>query len=454
MGGGCAIPCHRFGDQCLTTADVAGRRGFTPGQGGNLGVVALLSRLATASAAAWAYLLVGHGRFWSTSSRLPANPHEPSRWPRVGVVVPARDEAALLPETLPTLLAQDYPGELVLWLVDDASSDGTAQVARTLADRAGTPLTVLAALPPPPGWTGKLNALRCGVDAAGRAAVEFLLLTDADVAHHPGSLRRLVAAALAEERDLVSLMALLRVRSAWERALVPAFVYFFAQLYPFPRVARPGNRTAAAAGGCVLIRRAALDRVGGLDRIRGELIDDVALARLLKDSGARAWLGFTGRPPEVRSLRPYRGLADLWAMITRSAYVQLRRSPVLLVATLAGLGLLYAVPPVAAAVGLARRSPALAAPGLGAWVAMALTQAPVLRLYGLCPLRGLALPAVAALYAAMTLDSAYHHATGRGGTWKGRPAGHDRRARSFPASDGPGDGEYAARACRGTTSTR
>jgi hopene-associated glycosyltransferase HpnB len=388
--------------------------------------VALLPRLATASAAAWAYLLVGHGRFWSTTSRLPADSPEPSRWPRVGAVVPARDEAALLPETLPTLLAQDYPGELIVWLVDDASSDGTAQVARALAERAeraGTPLTLLAAPPPPPGWTGKLNALRCGVDAAGRAAVEFLLLTDADIAHHPSSVQRLVATALADDRDLVSLMALLRVRTAWERALVPAFVYFFAQLYPFPRVARPG-RTAAAAGGCVLIRRAALDRAGGLDRIRGELIDDVALARLLKTSGARAWLGFTGQPPEVRSLRPYRGLADLWAMVTRSAYVQLRRSPVLLLAALAGLGLLYGVPPVAGIAGLVRRSPALAAPGLCAWATMAVTQAPILRLYGLCPLRGLALPAVAALYAAMTLDSAHRHATSRHATWKGRPVGH------------------------------
>jgi hypothetical protein len=166
-----------------------------------------------------------------------------------------------------------------------------------------------------------------------------------------------------------------------------------------------------------------LDRAGGLDRIRGELIDDVALARLLTDSGARAWLGFTGQPPEVRSLRPYRGLTDLWAMVTRSAYVQLRCSPVLLLGALAGLGLLYAVPPVAGLAGLARRSPALAAPGLCAWVTMAITQAPILRLYGLCPLRGLALPAVATLYAAMTLDSARRHAISRGGTWKGRPVG-------------------------------
>ncbi|MGQ0779099.1 MAG: glycosyltransferase [Pseudonocardiales bacterium] len=318
-----------------------------------------LGRLATVSAAAWAYLLVGHGGFWLTSTRLPADPPEPACWPSVGVVVPARDEAAVLAETLPTLLTQDYLGELAVWLVDDDSSDGTAELARALADQTGgrVSLTELRAPPPPPGWTGKLNALQRGVAAAGAAGVELLLFTDADIGHHPASVRRLVAAALADDRDLVSLMALLGTQTGWERTLVPSFVYFFAQLYPFPRVARPGGWTAAAAGGCMLLRRSALERAGGLRSIRGELIDDVALGRLLKRSGARTWLGFTGDPPEVRSVRPYPRLADLWNMVTRSAYTQLRRSPVLLVGTLAGLGLLYVVPPVAGLTGLARRSP-------------------------------------------------------------------------------------------------
>jgi hopene-associated glycosyltransferase HpnB len=387
----------------------------------------LLGRLATASAMAWAYLLIGHGDFWLTSTRLPTEAPVPDSWPSVswpsvGVVVPARDEAAVLGETLPTLLAQDYPGELAVWLVDDESSDGTGELARTLADRAGggAVLTVLAAPSPPPGWTGKLNALQRGVAAASATGVELLLLTDADIAHHPSTVRRLVATARAGEYDLVSLMALLHTQTGWERALIPAFVYFFAQLYPFPRVARPGGRTAAAAGGCVLLRRSALERAGGLARIRDSLIDDVALGRLLKRSGARTWLGFTGEPPEVRSVRCYPHLADLWTMVTRSAYTQLRRSPVLLTGTLAGLGLLYFLPPIAGLAGLVRRSPVPAAAGLGAWAAMALTQAPVLRLYGLSPLRGLALPAVAALYAAMTVDSARRHATGCGGAWKGR----------------------------------
>jgi hopene-associated glycosyltransferase HpnB len=384
----------------------------------------LLGRLATVSAVAWAYLVIGHGGFWRASPRLPADPPEPGHWPSVGVIVPARDEAEVLPETLPTLLAQDYPGDLVVWLVDDGSTDGTGALAHTIAQRGGgrAALTVLTAAPPPPGWTGKLNAVQRGVESASAAGVEFLLFTDADIAHHPWSVRRLVATALEDDRDLVSLMALLRAQTGWERVLVPAFVYFFAQLYPFPRVTRPGSRTAAAAGGCVLVRRTALARAGGLARVRGNLIDDVALGRLLKRSGARTWLGFTGDPPEVRSVRPYPHLADLWTMVTRTAYTQLRRSPLLLAGTLAGLGLLYIVPPIAAFTGLARRSPRLAAAGFGAWTTMAATQGPVLRLYGLSPLRGLVLPAVATLYAVMTVDSARRHATGHGGAWKGRLA--------------------------------
>ncbi|MGH3780302.1 MAG: glycosyltransferase [Pseudonocardiaceae bacterium] len=388
----------------------------------------LLGRLATASAVAWAYLVVGHGGFWLASPRLPTDQPEPDHWPSIGVIVPARDEAAVLPETLPTLLAQDYPGELAVWLIDDGSTDATGLLARTLADRVRgrASLTVLTAPTPPPGWTGKLNAVQRGVESASAAGVEFLLLTDADIAHHQSSVRRLVATALADRRDLVSLMALLRTQTGWERIVVPAFVYFFAQLYPFPRVVRPGTRTAAAAGGCVLVRRTALARAGGLSHIRGDLIDDVALGRLIKRSGARTWLGFTGDPPEVRSVRPYPHLGDLWTMVTRSAYTQLRRSLVLLAGTLAGLGLLYVVPPIAALAGLARRSPVPAAAGFGAWAAMAATQAPVLRLYGLSPLRGLALPLVATLYAAMTVDSARRHATGKGGAWKGRLAAPDR----------------------------
>lgn len=385
----------------------------------------MLGGAAVGSAVGWAYLALGHGGFWRTAPRLPADTPAPATWPRVAVIVPARDEAEVLPETLPTLLAQDYPGELAVWLVDDGSADGTAELARTIGARCGhdVPLTVLAAPPPSAGWTGKLHALDHGLRAAtDHAGAEMLLFTDADIAHDATSVRRLVTTAVADRRDLVSLMARLRTRTPWERALVPAFVYFFAQLYPFARVARSASRTAAAAGGCVLVSRDALEGAGGLAAIRGALIDDVALGGLLKRSGARTWLGFAGPRPEVRSVRAYPDLAALWDMIARSAYVQLRRSPALLALTLAGLGLLYVVPPVAGVVGLRRRRPATAAVGLIAWATMAATQAPTLKLYGLSRVRGLALPAVAALYAAMTVDSARRHHLGRGGAWKGRYA--------------------------------
>ncbi|NMO89478.1 glycosyltransferase [Actinomycetospora sp. TBRC 11914] len=379
---------------------------------------------AAGAAAVWAYLVAGHGGFWRFGSRLPAHPREPSAWPPVAVVVPARDEAAVLPRTLPTLLAQDYPGRLGVWLVDDGSTDGTTTTARAVADgcAARVPLHLLAAPPPPPGWAGKVHALHHGLRAPGHDDGGWVLFTDADIAHHPGSLRRLVAHALADRRELVSVMARLRTETAWERALVPAFVYFFAQLYPFPRVARPSSRTAAAAGGCVLVARDALERAGGPAAVRGALIDDVALGRLVKRAGARTWLGVAGPDPEVRSVRAYPDLRSLWDMVARSAYVQLRRSPALLAGTVVGLGLVYLVPPAAAVAGLAGRRPRPALLGLGAWTAMAVTQGPVLRLYGLSRWRGVALPAVAALYAAMTVDSARRHHLGRGTPWKDRTA--------------------------------
>src|SRR5216683_3002360 len=270
---------------------------------------------------------------------------------------------------------------------------------------------------------------RQGLRAAGDC--EYVLFTDADIGYAPGTLTALVRAAEADGRALVSQMALLRADTGWERVIVPAFVYFFAQLYPFRRVNRPGSRTAAAAGGCMLVRREVLAAAGGLERIRDARIDDVALGRLLKrpPAQARCWLGFTS---EVRSRRPYPRLADLWDMVARSAYTQLRYSPALLAATVAGLLWLYLVPPagaIAGLIGLAAGGGAAAAwcaaAGLGGWALMAATYLPVLRLYRLSPLRAPGLPLIALLYAAMTVDSARRHRRGRGGEWKGRtiPAG-------------------------------
>jgi hopene-associated glycosyltransferase HpnB len=259
--------------------------------------------------------------------------------------------------------------------------------------------------------------VRHGLGLARAQDPEYLLLTDADIAHAPDSLRELVAAARTGGFDLVSLMARLRVESRWERLVVPAFVYFFAQLYPFRRIAVPGSRTAAAAGGCVLLRADTAERARIPDAIRHAVIDDVALARAVKRAGGRVWLGLAER---VDSVRPYPRLHDLWRMVARSAYAQLRHSPVLLAGTVAGLVVVYLVPPVALLAGLATGSTGAAAAGGLAWLVMAATYAPMLRYYRqplwLAPL----LPVTAFLYLLMTVDSAVQHYRGRGASWKGR----------------------------------
>ena len=377
------------------------------------------------AAAAWLYLLAWHGQYWRTDQRLPALQAggPPPAWPSVVAVVPARNEAAVLPETLPTLLGQNYPGPFRVLLVDDASSDGTARVATGLG---GQVLRVVAARPTPPGWAGKVWAMSEGLRAAGEA--QYVLFTDADIAYAPGSLAGLVQAAEAGGYALMSQMALLRARSFWERLLIPAFVYFFAQLYPFRRVNSRRSRTAAAAGGCMLARRAALVSAGGLEPIKGARIDDVALARLLKRAGQACWLGLT---PEVISRRRYATLGEIWAMVARSAYTQLRYSPAALAGTVLGLAWLYLLPVVAALTGLAilaagtaapwaREGAWLAAAGLGGWAIMSLTYLPVLRLYRLSAARAPGLPLIAAAYAAMTVSSAWRHHRGLGVPWKGR----------------------------------
>lgn len=390
------------------------------------------------SAAAWVYLVLLHGGFWLTSQRLPAGNAEAAAaagertWPAVAAVVPARNEAESLPETLPALLAQDYPGEFRVFLVDDNSDDGTGAAAAELGEKAsrdgGAPLTVVTGEPRPDGWAGKVWAMAQGFAAAAAAAPEYVLFTDADISWAPTALRDLVAAAEADDRALLSQMALLRAQTRWERVIVPAFVYFFAQLYPFRKVNDPKSGTAAAAGGCMLVRRSALEAAGGLEPISGALIDDVALGTLLKKHGNRTWLGLT---TDISSARPYPSLASLWHMIARSAYVQLRYNPLLLAGTIAGLLLLYVAPPagaiaaliVAAAGGGGPVTAVAGAAGLAGWALMTVSYVPMLRLYRLPALRAPSLPLIALLYAAMTADSARRHYSGRAVSWRGRTAG-------------------------------
>lgn len=378
-------------------------------------------------AAIWVYLVGFRGLFWLPTVRLPEQTARPDRWPTVAVVVPARNEAAIVAETLPCLISQDYPGRAAVYLVDDCSDDGTGQVAEASAGEArtgavpggaGLALTVVESGERPPGWVGKTWALAQGVAAAtADLDPDFVLFTDADIAHPADSLTRLVSSAEAGAWDLVSLMARLRVRTTWEKLIVPAFVYFFSQLYPFRAVARRRSRTAAAAGGCVLVRRGALERAGGVAAISGAVIDDVALGRAVKRSGGSTWLGYAD---QVRSVRPYPRLADLWDMVARSAYTQLRCSPVALAATVVGLVVIYVGPVAVTAAGAVAGDGWMVAGGALAWLLLTGSYLPMVRYYRVGVGWALTLPAAAVLYGAMTVDSARRHRRGAGAAWKGR----------------------------------
>ena len=330
-------------------------------------------------------------------------------WPTVVAVVPARDEAEVIAESIGSLVAQDYPGDFRIILVDDGSSDGTADIARAAA-RGSDRLTILPGAPLARGWTGKLWAVSQGIAAAGDA--DYVLLTDADIAHAPDTLASLVARAEGDDRVLVSLMARLRCESFAERALIPAFVWFFQMLYPFATVNARGRGLGGAAGGVMLVRRTALEAAGGIGAVRGALIDDCAFGALMKRHGA-IWLGLTNR---ARSIRVYDTAESVAAMISRSAYAQLRYSLWLLAGTTIGLALTYLAPPLLAvfARGYAQ------ALGMMAWILMAILFQPMLRFYRRSPLWGAALPIIASFYAGCTLLSAWQHARGRGGMWKGR----------------------------------
>jgi hopene-associated glycosyltransferase HpnB len=365
--------------------------------------------------AIWAYLLLARGGFWRAAPRDDTPPLS-GPVPAVAAVIPARDEAACVGETVSSLLRQDYPGDFRVFLVDDQSRDGTAQVARAAAAKAGKAdrLTVISGRPLPAGWTGKVWAQQQGFDQVNTLPQppDYVLFTDADIVYGQGALSPLVARAQAHRLVLTSLMVKLRCKSLAERLFVPAFIFFFQMLYPFAWAGDPRRATAAAAGGCMLVGREVLRGAGGLAAIRTALIDDCALAKLLKARGPIS-IGLTDR---VHSIRAYPTVGEIRSMVSRSAYAQLGYSPLLLAGTISGLALTYLAP-----VGLALFAAGMAQfIGLFVWLLMTFMFRPTLRFYGLRTLWGLALPAIAAAYMAFTLDSAYQHARGRGGMWKGR----------------------------------
>jgi hopene-associated glycosyltransferase HpnB len=374
--------------------------------------------------AIWLYLIAARGKFWRAAERDDAGVAPESegarRWPAVNAVIPARDEAETIGETVASLLRQDYRGVLSVIVVDDQSRDATARIARetgaTLA--AGERLTVLSGRSLPPGWTGKLWAQQQGVEYADRAPAppDYLLLTDADIVYTPDALASLVLRAEQHGFVLSSLMAKLRCKSFAERMFVPAFIFFFQMLYPFAWAGDRRRSTAAAAGGCMLVRRDALQAAGGLASIRGALIDDCALAKVLKAHGPIS-IALTDR---VHSARAYASVGDIRRMVSRTAYAQLRYSPLLLAGTILVLALTY-LAPVALAI-FATGVPQFV--GIFVWILMALAFRPTLRFYRMSWLWAPALPVIAAAYMAFTIDSAYQHARGRGGMWKGRAQGN------------------------------
>ncbi|MBM0742078.1 glycosyltransferase [Phormidium sp. CLA17] len=426
-------------------------------------VIALLSTLI------WAGLLAFWGQFWRCDQRLerssesgvessefkvesseikelitpyplPRNPFSPS----ICVIIPARNEADMLPMTLRSLLLQNYPGQLHIILVDDQSTDGTGTIAEAIAQELSQSkkLTVISAKPLPAGWTGKLWAMEQGVQHAQTfdPLPDYFLLTDADIEHDRANLRQLVTKAQQDNLDLVSLMVLLRCQSFWEKLLIPAFVFFFQKLYPFPWVNNPNRAIAAAAGGCILMRREALSAIGGLQSLRQALIDDCSLAQKVKGqeisqteksdhsssaTSGKIWLGLT---QTTRSLRPYDTLATIWDMVARTAYTQLGYSPFLLVGTVFGMTLVYLVSPIAALSGALTQNWMLSAAGFLGWALMTIAYLPNIRLYGLSVLWAICLPATALLYNLMTIDSAIRHWRGQGGAWKGRV---------YPTSEAP-----------------
>jgi len=363
----------------------------------------------------WSYLAFGHGQFWEPSEL--DETALPSSWPSVDIIIPARNEAEVLPQSLPSLLQQNYPGNYHIYIVDDHSQDKTEEVIQRLLDSSSTErVTLLKAPELPRGWSGKVAAMKEGLRYSH---ADYVLFTDADIQHSESNLRRLVALAITKKNDLVSLMVRLHCESFAEKLLVPAFVFFFMMLYPFRRVNDPQSRIAAAAGGVMLLKRQALDNIGGLEPIKSALIDDCSLAKEIKKRGGpqngqgQISLMLTH---DVVSIRSYPAIQDIWKMVARTAYTQLFYSPLLLVGTFIGMFILYLFPVFMFISFLGTSS----ITGLAVWLLMAVLYMPTVIFYRLPVAWAFSLPLAALIYIGATLDSARLYYQGKGGHWKGR----------------------------------
>jgi len=362
----------------------------------------------------WIYMLLARGGFWRVRKQLaPLSFSAPDR--KIVAVIPARDEVEVIGETVGTLLRQDLPSPLRIVVVDDNSSDGTSDAAKTAAEKAGAShlLTVIQGQPLVPGWTGKLWAVSQGVAFAETFQPDYLLLTDADIQHAPNSIRNLLAVAEERSCDLASYMVKLATDTTAEKMLIPSFVYFFLQLYPPSWIASKRMQTAGAAGGCMLIRRMALAKIGEIAAVRDQIIDDCALAKAVKQSGGKLWLGLTDT---AESSRSYGGFGGIGRMISRSAFSQLRHSTLLLVLTIVGLFVTYLLGPILLLTG---RTTLMLLGGM-AWLLMSLSYFPMVRFYRQSVLWCVCLPAIAVFYAGATIHSAWQYWRGVGGSWKGR----------------------------------
>jgi hopene-associated glycosyltransferase HpnB len=375
----------------------------------------ILNAIAAVPLLIWTYLLLGRGGFWQIAQHFSPKPPHDNQSQSVVAIIPARNEADLIGVAVHSLLQQDFAGSLRVIVVDDGSTDGTSNCAEQAAASLGAAarLSVMGAGAPEPGWNGKVWAMSQGAIAASALQPDYLLFTDADIAHDSGNVAALLATAQGGQYDLVSYMVKLCANSLAERCLIPAFVYFFLMLYPPAWIRSPRSNVAGAAGGCMLIRSSTLTRIGGLRAIRSRLIDDCALAQAIKAAGGTVWLGLTRT---ARSIRPYGSFAEIGRMISRTAFNQLHHSWLLLAATMLGLCVTFALPPLL----LCSAQPIAMGYGAAAWTLMSISYAPMVRFYGLSALWCLGLPVIAMFYAVATIHSAVQYRRGRGGRWKGR----------------------------------